>query len=247
METEVYDYFYHAEEAHWWFRARRRVLASVLRGVLPTGSLRIADVGCGTGGMLGVLSELGTVTGVDAAPEARDYCRRRGFDNVLDPDTWARDGASYDLVTAFDVVEHVEDDVGFLRMMANRLAPGGRLCVTVPAYQFLWSTFDEMNHHKRRYSRRRLVEAMNAAGLRVTRSTHFNTLLFPPIAAVRLLEKTLRADPTDPEEKKRSLARWFKVGPLNGPLEAVFASERHALAGMDLPVGCSILALAESA
>ena len=243
METEVYDHFYRAEDGHWWFRGRRRIIGSVLERLAPGGGLRVADVGCGTGGMMGLLSRFGTVTGVDEAPEAREYCRRRGFERVLSLKEWDAKEERYDLVTAFDVVEHVDDDVGFLRRLVGRLAPGGRMLVTVPAYPFLWSTFDEMNHHRRRYTRARLVRAMREAGVGVDRATHFNTILFPPIAAVRGAEKVLKRDPTDPEEKRKALERWFRVGPLNGILEAVFASERHWLRRADLGWGCSILAL----
>ena len=246
MEKEIYEHFYRAEERHWWFRARRRVIASVLEDRFPRRDLAIADLGCGTGGMFGLLSRFGTVTGVDEAPEARDFCARRGFTRVLTPGEWQGGSDRYDLVTSFDVVEHVDDDVAFLASMRDRLKPGGTVLVTVPAHAFLWSTFDEMNHHKRRYSRTGLVTALEAAGLVVRRATYFNTFLFPPIAAVRLAERGLRRDPTDPEAKKRALGRWFRVGPLNPVLEGLFASERHLLRRFDLPTGCSILALAEA-
>ncbi len=241
MEHEVYDYFFTAEDAHWWFRARRRILASFLAGHFRRGGLRVADFGCGTGGMLGALAEYGEVTGVDAAPEAREYCARRGFPRVLTPEAWRASDQRYDLITAFDVIEHVDDDVALLGGMVERLAPEGRVLATVPAYPFLWSVFDEMNHHRRRYTRKRLAGSFRAAGLRVERATYFNTLLFPPVAAVRLVEKGLRLDPASDADKRKALSRWFKVGPLNGTLEAVFASERHWLAHAGFPFGTSIL------
>jgi SAM-dependent methyltransferase len=247
LEREVYDVFYRAEDTHWWFRARRRIIECVVGDLAPRRDLAIADVGCGTGGMMAMLSRFGTVTGVDDAPEAREYCRRRGFEGVLTPDEWTARGGHYDLVTAFDVVEHVEDDVAFLRSLGERLGPDGRLLVTVPAYQFMWSVFDEMNHHHRRYRRGSLAAALRNAGLTVDRATYFNTWLLPPIVLVRLLEKTAKAEPQSEEERRTALARWFKVGPANGLLEAVFASERHWLRRGDLPAGTSILAVARPA
>lgn len=243
MEPEVYDAFFHAEDRHWWFAARRRILDAVLTRLYPRGGLDIADVGCGTGGMLLLLGRYGVVTGVDEAPEARDYCARRGFPGILTPEAWNALPDRYDLVTSFDVVEHVEDDVGFLGSLARRLRPDGRVLLTVPAYPFLWSVFDELNHHKRRYTRDRLRLALTGAGLEVERLTHFNALLLPPIAAVRIVERAAGRKP-DPAEVKRSVHRWFKVGPMNGILESLFASERHWVAGRDLPAGCSILAVA---
>lgn len=241
MELEVYDAFYRAEDAHWWFRARRRIVESVLEETLPRG-LRIADVGCGTGGMARMLSRFGTLTGVDEAPRAREYCARRGLDRVLTPGAWRELGEVYDLITAFDVVEHVDDDAGFLSDLRERLTPEGKLLVTVPAYPFLWSAFDEMNHHRRRYTRSTLRRALERAGFRVERLSHFNTWLLPPVIAGRMLEKRKSA-PTDPAGKQAALERYFRVGPLNRPLESIFASERHWLRRHDLPWGSSILAL----
>ena len=123
MESEVYGHFFRAEDSHWWFRARRRVLATVMEGEFPKGGLTIADVGCGTGGMFALLSRFGEVTGVDEAPQAREYCSRRGPNRVLMLGEWERDQTRYDLITAFDVVEHVKDYLGFLR----RLRPRGQL------------------------------------------------------------------------------------------------------------------------
>lgn len=244
MEREVYDFFYGAEDRHWWFLARRRILLAVLERAVPRTGIEIADVGCGTGGMAAPLSRFGRVTAVDEASEAREYCRRRGLDRVLSIAEWDAETSAYDLLTAFDVVEHVEDDLALLKRLHARLKPGGTLVVTVPAYRFLWSPFDEMNHHYRRYSRGELRRRLESAGFRVRRATYFNTLLFPVIAIVRLAERALGLDPADEAEKKKALARWFKVGPLNGVLGGIFASERHWLVERDLPAGCSILAVA---
>ena len=109
MEPEVYDRFYVAEDSHWWFRARRRLIANVLEQLYPGGELDIVDMGCGTGGMTQMLTRFGRVTGVDEAVEAREYCARRGVRDVVSLEEWDRTDCVYDLVTAFDVVEHVED------------------------------------------------------------------------------------------------------------------------------------------
>jgi SAM-dependent methyltransferase len=247
VEREVYDRFYTAEDRHWWFRARRRIIAAVLNEILPgaeagASERTIADVGCGTGGMVPLLSRFGRVTGVDAAPEAREYCARRGLDRILTPEEWSEGGERYDLVTAFDVTEHVEDDVAFLRRLAGHLAPAGRLLVTVPAYPFLWSSFDEMNHHRRRYTKGSLARALRDAGIGIERITYMNGFLLAPVAGVRMVEKLLGRTAGDAESRRRELDRWFRVGPLNGVLEAIFAAERHWLARGNLPAGASVLA-----
>lgn len=241
MEKELYERFFVAEETHWWFRARRRILASVMESLQLSENAEIVDFGCGTGGMMQVLARFGRVTGVDDAPLAREYCARRGFSSVLTPEAWADTNHTYDVITAFDVVEHVDDDVDLLDRLRQRLGVGGHLVVTVPAYQWLWSEFDEMNHHRRRYTRGRLEKTLGRAGFMVERSSYFQSLLFPPMALVRLLDKIRPSGAgADPQE---ALDRWFRIGALNGFLEAIFASERHWLRYGRFPFGSSILAL----
>lgn len=247
MEHEVYDHFYLAEDRHWWFRARRRILAGLLERTLPGSGLKIADVGCGTGGMLSVLSRWGEVTGVDESPLAREYCARRGFPGILSPKEFQERGDQYDLVTSFDVVEHIPDDAAFLRGLYERLVPGGRLLITVPAYAFLWSSFDEMNHHQRRYSRGEITARVDEAGFTVERSSHFNTWLFPAVAGVRFVEKWSGRGKGNDMDTNAALGRYFKIGPLNGVLESVFASEDGWLKRGNLPFGSSIFVLARKA
>ena len=244
METELYEYFYRAEERHWWFRARRRILADVLERMRLGPNLRIADVGCGTGGMLPVLARPGRVTGVDEAPLAREYCARSGFTDVQSPAEWEAAGEPFDLVTAFDVVEHVEDDVTFLRNLHAHLVPGGYLLATVPAYPFLWSTFDEMNHHYRRYTGRTLKRSLAASSFSVVRFTHMNAILFPALAGARLFDRAFGHPPRTDVERRRLVERWFHVGPMSGVLESIFASERYWLRVGAFPFGASILTVA---
>jgi len=244
LETELYEYFFQAETTHWWFRARRAILADVLDRMHLQKGLRIADVGCGTGGMLPVLARHGTVTGVDEAPQAREYCARSGFSEVRTLAEWHGRGGIYDLVTAFDVIEHVEDDVAFARGLRDRLAPGGRLLATVPAYPFLWSVFDEMNHHYRRYTGETLERSLTAAGFTLERMTHMNAFLFPALAGARLLERGFSRPPRSDVERRRVLDRWFRIRPWNGALETIFALERYWLRAGDFPFGASILTVA---
>jgi SAM-dependent methyltransferase len=243
LEPEVYGRFYVAEDSHWWFRARRRLIASVVEQLYPGGGLDIADVGCGTGGMTQMLARFGRVTGVDEAAEAREYCARRGVGDVVSLDEWERTNTLYDLVTAFDVVEHVEDDLSFVAGLRERLRPGGRIVVTVPAYPALWSVFDEMNHHQRRYTRGPLTKLLGAAGFVVERASYFNTVLFAPVALTRLTEKITKPPTSDRDDRRKTLDRWFKVGPMNGILEALFGLERHWLRHGNFAFGSSILAL----
>ena len=144
---------------------------------------------------------------------------------------------TFDVVAAFDVLEHIADDVGALRRIGESLAPEGVLVVTVPAYAWLWSRHDELSHHVRRYRRRDLRAALEAGGYDVERATYFNAALFPVAAAVRLVHRyvTHRQDTDDFSLPPR---------PVNELLAKVFAAERLPLRHADLPFGVSVLALA---
>lgn len=241
MDSFVYDELAAVERTHWWFQGRRRILADVLRRRVPVAGSRdrsIVDVGCGTGEMLDMVREFGTVTGLDASPIAVAYCRQRFGDAVdvrlgrIPADV--PDGVA--MVTAFDVVEHLEDDEKALRGIYERLAGGGVFVCTVPAFPFLWSGHDEVHHHYRRYTRRGLRRRLEDAGFVVERLTFFNTVLFPVTAAVRLLHRIAPGTPSGSDATVPS-------GPANRLLRAVFSAERFLLRVMDLPVGVSLLAV----
>jgi SAM-dependent methyltransferase len=249
MDETLYHQFAHIEDDHWWFRGRRDIIRSLLRRWLPPPPAdqrrRILDVGCGTGAMLPLLQEFGDVEGLECSSDALDYCRSRVGDAVplhqgLLPDGIPA-GHCYDLVTAFDVIEHIPDEVEALRAMRQALQPGGTLLCTVPAFMFLWGPHDDINHHYRRYTRALLVKQLSRAGFKVRRVSYFNTLLFPPIAGVRLARRVIPS--------RQNGGSDFSVGPplANRVLTSLFAAERHVLPRAPLPFGVSLVAMARAA
>ncbi|HAS10923.1 MAG TPA: SAM-dependent methyltransferase [Acidimicrobiaceae bacterium] len=238
MDPELHRAHADLDETHWWFRGRRRIIRAVLARHLPLGIGSILDVGCGAGGLLGVLEEHGEVIAIEgeAATAAVAHERHPAADvrvGVL-PDALAEiDGCR--LVTAFDVIEHVDDDVGLLRAMHDALAIGGTLCVTVPALPSLWSHHDEVNGHKRRYTARTLRAALTVAGFDVGHLSYFNTVLLPVVWVARRLEGLRRQPATDFDRT---------LGPADRLLEAVFAAERHVVARWSMPLGVSLIAVA---
>jgi SAM-dependent methyltransferase len=232
----------HAEEdrAHWWFLGRRAVILAEMARRLPAGRVRLAELGCGSGGILEALGRFGTAVGVEMDPVLRERARERGLDvraGAL-PDAIPLELGRWDVVCLFDVLEHVADEAGVLAACRRLLAPGGRLFVTVPAYAWLWSRHDELLGHRRRYTARGLRQVTERAGFAVERLTYFTTLLAPPIVAVRLARAVLRRpghDLTRPRPR------------LNRVLAACFSAEARLLGWMSPPFGISILLAARRA
>jgi SAM-dependent methyltransferase len=226
----------HAAEdrAHWWFLGRRAVILAEMARRLPAGGARLAELGCGSGGMLEALGRFGTAVGVETDPALRERARERGLDvraGAL-PDAIPLEVGRWDAVCLFDVLEHVDDEAGALAACRRLLGPGGRLFVTVPAYAWLWSPHDERLGHRRRYTARTLRQVAERAGFAVERLTYFNTLLAPPIMAVRLARAALRRPGHDLDRP----APW-----LNRALAACFSGEARLLAWMSPPFGISVL------
>ena len=254
MDRVAYETFAKLEHDHFWFVSRRRIFTQLLDAVLgapesATGTARepMLDIGCGAGGMMGMLARYGDVVGLDVDREYLVYCRERGFANVLCGSGYELpfpDG-KFALVSLFDTLEHIPEEVQALREVRRVLKPGGRVLISVPAYQWLWSQNDRIAHHCRRYTRGRLRKALEDVGLVVERVSHFNTWLLPMIVPAVLLQKL--------REKLGLLPDGYNnmsvplPGPLNRLFAAVMSSERHLLRRFDLPVGHSALALARRA
>jgi SAM-dependent methyltransferase len=243
LRPDFYREYLEAEERHWWFAGRRRILLSMLESVMPAvsgGSRRLLDVGCGSGFLLRDFRRYGRAFGVDANEEAIRACRARGLDVehvTSSPLPFERE--SFDVITALDVLEHLEDDVGTIDDLYRLLKPGGVLLVTVPAFMFLWGTHDEVNEHKRRYTARQLTGRLVKSGFQPSRTTYFNTLLFPPIAAVRLVRRFRRS-----RTRRASDLGVTPRGVVDIVLARVFAFEAVLLRHVDLPFGVSVLATA---
>jgi SAM-dependent methyltransferase len=171
------------EDHYWWHQSRyQAALAALLAaGAGPTSSL--ADLGCGTGGFLRFLRQHGwqRLAGFDASPLARSATEAFGLAvSPLDLETpFVLPDSPWDALVAMDVLEHLGDELGFLRSAAAALAPGGLLFLTVPAFPHLFSRWDERLRHHRRYTRRHLLRAVGAAGLEPIAARYLFALVYP--------------------------------------------------------------------
>lgn len=204
----------------------------------PAGAARVLEAGCGTGGNLPLLASFGPVSAFDASEQAIAFARRRDLGDIAAgtlPDGIPFGTAEFDLVAALDVLEHIEADRAALRALVARIRPGGLFVATVPAFRFLWSRHDVLHHHYRRYRRDELLRLARDSGLEPLVLTYFNTLLFPPIAGLRLLGRLLGRQGGDDALPAR---------PVNSVLEWLFGLERHLVGRIRLPIGVSLLVVA---
>jgi SAM-dependent methyltransferase len=229
-----------AEDRHWWYRGRRNVLERVIADLRLPARARILDAGCGSGRNMVELARHGTVTGVELSETSVCLARKRGAGKVIEGSVLEMpfEADSFDLAVSLDVIEHLEDDLAALRELRRVVAPGGSLLVTVPAYQWLWSGHDEINHHFRRYTRRSLQRAGEQAGWQQVRTTYFNSLLLPAAILLRVLDRFSR------KTTESSLDLWVPPAPLNWLLERPLSLEAAMIGrGGRIPAGLSLLAV----
>ncbi len=241
MEAEAYPAVHRVERTHWFFVARRRIIASLVKRYFPPRKNACTlDVGGGTGGLVDVLKPYGSLIGLDYSDEALSYYRQ------YHPDVCRGDAVhlpfkseSIDFLIALDVLEHLEDDRAGLTEFFRVLKMGGRALVTVPAFKFLWGRLDDLGRHKRRYTRSELCGKASQAGFRVSKSSYMNSLLVPIVLVNRLSERFRR--------------RWMSADsdlqipskPINTILTGLFGFEERLLSKIDLLLGVSVVSVLE--
>ncbi len=242
MQQHTYAIMDEVEGSHWWFVGRRAILESFLGPIcskLKTQDSRpkILDVGCGTGANIEMLSQYGEAEGVDVSDDALEFCRRKGLKVQKGlAERLPYDDGSFDLTTALDVVEHLDDDIAGLKEMYRVTKSGGFSLIFVPAFMWLWGVQDDISNHRIRYTKRQIVERLRKAGYTVERATYANWTFFAPILAGRTIMKLTGIKP----ESENNIT----ISGLNGPLGKLFGAERFWLRKFNFPIGVSIVVVA---
>jgi SAM-dependent methyltransferase len=239
MYPDEYRVMFELEDRYWWYRGVRTLLKAWLERYVPRGAL-ILDGGCGTGANLELLQQYGTAIGIDLSDQAIGFCRARGltraFPASLNELPFPND--IFDLAISLEVICNIPDDQATFTEIARVVKPGGRMIVHVPAYQWLWGMHDVAVGHQRRYSARDLRAKITRAGMQIERLTHANALMFPAIAAERLLRRMFgegKAIHSDLSPLPRGV---------NALLSALYVTEMRWVSRADVPCGVSLLALA---
>ncbi|MFM7028172.1 MAG: class I SAM-dependent methyltransferase [Chakrabartia sp.] len=238
MDRDVYDRMALHDATHWWYVARRRILAGLIaKRIRPASGARILEVGCGTGHNFDMLGQFGTVDAIEIDDGARALAETRLGRPILVaplPELTGIADASYDMIALLDVLEHIEDDEASLASLRRKLKPGGKILLTVPANPWMWSAHDRAHHHHRRYTKAGLAKVARKAGLTIEMLSPFNSLLFPVAAAARLVGKLVGKTTSDDQ---------MPVAPVNAMLTRIFGLERHLLGRVPLPAGVSLVAI----
>ena len=247
MQHEYYKEYYELERKHWWFVARERILTNYIAKLLKEKQLpqevKILNIGCGPGRSSEYLSAFGKVTSIEYDKFCCEFASEKtGLEIIHGSITELPfDNETFDLVCAFDVIEHVEDDLKAVEEMKRVAGSNGVLLVTVPAFMSLWSHHDEVNHHYRRYKFKQLDKLFKSIGGGTSiAGSYFNTFLFPPILLFRKLSNLLQSS------KKRKGAgsdfEAFNPGIINKALYNIMKSESTLINNkFKLPFGVSIM------
>ena len=252
--SDIYD----KEDTYWWHVGKRLLVQNLIKqylGAKGSEQVRALDVGCGAGRVLQMLSEHGQAFGTDLSQLALEFCQKRGFREVCQADMIAGlpfPASSFDLITALDVVEHLEDDGAGLRNLWEALKPGGLLIVSVPAYQFMFSYWDDNLGHKRRYTLGSLQRELLAANFKIEKISYSNTSILFPAVTFRLLkglwlrfkkqpepEQVIEMEALEAETDFVSVPKF-----LNNFLIKLYQVESSVIGRWRLPCGLAVLAAA---
>lgn len=221
------------EMSWWWNKARSEIVYTCMKNIVLTGG-RVLDIGAGYGSMSMILKEYGDVTAIEPSPAAAAFLQESMRITTYCGDLNSfQDSSQFHIVACLDVLEHIEDDCQALLRISSLINDGGFLVLTVPAYMFLWSKHDELNHHYRRYTKKELVDKLPSNCI-IRKVTYYNTLLFP--AAV--IDKLFLS-----KQKASQSLKPNKI--INEILYIVFSMEKYILRWTNLPVGVSILLIAQ--
>lgn len=240
MEKHLYSEHFELESKHWWFVSKKEIIVSFLEQYIPLKSDRtILDAGCGAGLMLNNLKKFGKTYAMDFSEDAVDFSKKV-FDGEIKrgwlPDNFPYPNQKFDAIICLDVIEHIDDDLKSLEVLKQHLSDNGIMILTVPALQFLWSKWDDLNHHKRRYDKNQLKDVILKAGFQIDKISYYNSLLFIPIAIVRIVKNILNNDSDKSDTDLPSK-------PVNWLLKNIFLLEKWLLKLISFPIGVSLIAV----
>ncbi len=245
FDSSSFEFLFEMEQRHFWHVGRREIILDILKKIPDINQARILEVGCGNGSVLAFLKQHKlNVEGGDIFVEGLKFCRKRAGELPLyQIDIMSLPFiSSYDVIGMFDVLEHIKDDKKALSEVNRALEPGGKILLTVPAHKFLWSYFDEASAHQRRYSRKEIIAKVEENGFIIRKASYYVSFLFPFFLGMRIIGKLThrkrRADLSVSLETQT-------VPVINSLFLWTLRAEKFLLKHMNLPMGASLIILAE--
>lgn len=241
MDEYLYKDLYDLEETHWWHKAKRDLTVSLIKKFAPvTKHLKIIDIGCGTGKNVEVFSRFGESWGIDTSPAAIAFCKKRGLSNIVlsEGEKTPFENNSFDVVTMLDVLEHA-DDQKVIAEIKRILKPGGIVIANVPAYQFMWSQWDTVLHHKRRYTTETLKKLLVSGGFQLELVSFSQSFLLFPVYIIRRLKEIWYKNKTYESDFRTSFPGMHTL------LSKFALIERSSAVRGKIPFGLSVVAVAK--
>lgn len=243
MQKFLYDDLYKIEKNHWWCRAKRNLCIHLINKFYEkkeNNQLRILDIGCGTGKNIETLNKIGMVWGIDMALEAINFCKKRGLKRIKQgyaEDTGYRNNF-FDIVVALDIIEHT-DDKKTLREIKRILKPKGLLIMTLPAFKILWSGWDEVLQHKKRYNKKDLLNILTLYKFSPIRISYLYSFLFVPALIIRLIKSKIYSTnyPSD-FQMTLPIFDWLFFN--------LYKLEKFLINYLDIPFGTSIFVISRN-
>jgi len=238
MRKDLYKDLYTKEETHWWHRSKRRFVKQFITTYAEKKSNSILDIGCGTGKNMEELALYGDIWGIDTSSDALSFCKKRGLTHIKKgrAERLPFKNNTFDIVCALDVLEHVDDKV-VVKEVKRVLKESGFIVITVPAYNWLWSKWDEILHHKRRYTKKSLEKVLKNEGLYILRNTYIHSLLLIPLYIIRKIKQL----------QSNAYSSDFRISNsiINKTLFALSKLEQRWINRYDMPFGTSVLCIAQ--
>lgn len=239
MEKYLYDDLFRLEDVHWWHISKRRTVRNLISKFQNGNKLKILDMGCGTGKNIEELSFFGEVFGIDKSRKAITSCKKRGLLNVRLGNTYKTGFSNnkFNLVTLLDVLEHT-DEHKTIKEAGRILVNNGEILITVPTYSWLWSRWDEVLHHKRRYNKNMLKSLLEKEGFQIIKISYLYSFLVAPTFFVRSVKVFV---------SKKGYSSDFRFNhPIINKLMLLFCDiERFLMLRFSIPFGTSLVVLAK--
>lgn len=238
MQKYLYQDLYHLEDKHWWHINKRELVDLFIKCNFQGKKGKILDVGCGTGKNIESFSQLGECWGIDTSSEAIAFCKKRGIKKAIKGsiEKIPFPKQSFNIITALDVLEHVDDSKS-LKEIYRVLDKKGVIIITVPAFTQLWSRWDEVLHHKRRYTKKSLQRILQNNKFRVVKISYAYSFLILPVFIIRLIKNFFFKNhyPSDFKLSNRLI---------NFLMKQLCKFEKIFIIHSNIPIGTSLVAVA---